>query len=190
MILVLLGTQDKHFKRLLEKIDEEIEKGFIKEKVIVQAGSTQYTSKNMDIFDLVSPEKLEKFMKESRLIITHGGVGSILSAIRMNKPVIAVARLKKYHEHTNDHQKQIVHEFASRGYILELSDFSKFEQIYKKAETFKPKDFKSNTKNMVSLIDSYIKKDNHISWYNKFCKIFWIFIFIILIGIIYLIVKL
>ena len=38
MILVVLGTQDKQFTRLLEAVDREIEKGVIKEKVVVQAG--------------------------------------------------------------------------------------------------------------------------------------------------------
>ena len=47
MIFVVLGTQDKSFERLLKAIDEQIEMKNIKEKVIVQAGSTKYKSKNM-----------------------------------------------------------------------------------------------------------------------------------------------
>ena len=38
MILVLLGTQDKSFKRLLDKVEEQINLGNIKEKIVVQAG--------------------------------------------------------------------------------------------------------------------------------------------------------
>ena len=105
MILVTLGTQDKSFDRLLKAIDKEIENKNIKEKVIVQAGYTKYKSDNMKIFDLVSEEELEKLVKKCDLLITHGGVGSILLGIRNNKKVIAAARLKKYGEHTNDHQK-------------------------------------------------------------------------------------
>ena len=40
MILVTLGTQDKKFTRLLEAIQKQIDKGNIKDKVIVQAGCT------------------------------------------------------------------------------------------------------------------------------------------------------
>ena len=47
MILVLLGTQNNSFHRLLEEIDKLIEKKVINEKVIVQAGYTKYESKNM-----------------------------------------------------------------------------------------------------------------------------------------------
>ena len=51
MILVVLGTQDKQFTRLLKAVDKEIEKGNIKDKVVVQAGQTKYESKKMEIFD-------------------------------------------------------------------------------------------------------------------------------------------
>ena len=94
MILVTLGTQDKSFERLLKAIDKEIEKGNIKDKVIVQAGYTKYESPNMKIFDLIPNDEFDKLVSEADLIITHGGVGSILSAIKNNKKVIAAPRLK------------------------------------------------------------------------------------------------
>ena len=52
MILVILGTQDKEFPRLLKAIDQEIEKGTIQDEVVVQAGQTKYSSPHMKIFDL------------------------------------------------------------------------------------------------------------------------------------------
>ena len=173
MILVTLGTQDKDFSRLLVAIDNEIKKGNIKEKVVVQAGCTNYTSDRMKIFDLVPPEKLNRLIDQSRLVITHGGVGSILSAIKKGKIVIAAPRLKKYGEHVNDHQKQIVKEFSEDGYILELRDFNKLGKMLEKAKSFRPKKFQSNTQNMVFLIDSYIQEDNHVSWYNKAKEVLW-----------------
>ena len=42
MIFVTLGTQDKSFRRLLVEIDRLIEKGVIKDRVVVQAGDTEY----------------------------------------------------------------------------------------------------------------------------------------------------
>lgn len=173
MILVMLGTQDKSFERLLKQIDKEIETGNIKEKVIVQAGYTKYKSDNMEIFDLVAGDELDKLISKADLIITHGGAGSILSAIKAGKVVIAAPRLKKYGEHTNDHQLQIVKEFAKEGYILELRDFNKLGKLIEKSKTFKPKKFVSNTPRMVELISDYIDEDNHISWYNKVKEILW-----------------
>ncbi len=173
MILVTLGTQDKGFERLLKQIDKEIDKGNIHEEVIVQAGYTEYQSKNMKIFDLLPANEFDDLMNKARIVITHGGAGSILTAIKKGKVVIAAARLKKYKEHTNDHQKQIIKEFADDGYILELRDFDKLSKLLEKAETFKPKKFVSNTDNMIQLISDYVEEVDHISWYNKTKEILW-----------------
>ena len=167
MILVTLGTQDKSFVRLLQAIDKEIEKGNIKDKVLVQAGYTKYKSKNMEIFKSVSSDRLEELMEEASLIITHGGVGSILTALKHHKKVIATPRLSKYNEHTNDHQKQIIEEFGRLGYIIPLKDLTKLDKILEKSKTFKPKDFKSNNENFKELITSYIEESNHTSWFNR-----------------------
>ncbi len=177
MIFVTIGTQDKDFSRLLKAIDREIEKGTIKEKVIVQAGYTKYESKNMEIRDLIPTDEFNELIDESSLVITHGGVGNILSAIQRGKTVIAAARLKKFKEHTNDHQRQIIGEFAKQGYILELRDFNKLGKMIEKSKTFKANKFKSNTKNMINLIENYIEEDNHVSWYNKFREGIWYLVF-------------
>ncbi len=167
MILVTLGTQDKSFERLLKAIDKEIKKGNIKDKVLVQAGYTKYKSENMEIFESVSSDKLEELMTKADLIITHGGVGSILTALKHHKKVIVAPRLSKYNEHTNDHQKQIVEEFGKKGYILPLKDLTKLDKILLKSKTFKPKEFKSNNENFKKLITNYIEDTNHISWFNR-----------------------
>ena len=104
----------------------------------------------MEIFDLTTPDEIDKLMKEARIVITHGGVGSILNALKYNKPVIAAARLSKYKEHTNDHQKQIIGEFVKDGYLIELDDFNKLDEVLKEASTFKPKKYKSNNKKFVN----------------------------------------
>ena len=173
MIFVTLGTQDKTFERLLKAIDKAIDKGEIKEKVIVQAGNTKYESKNMEIFDLISPDEFKELVDKCDILITHGGVGSILSAVKQGKKVIAAARLKKYNEHVNDHQKQIIKEFEKEGYLIELKDFNQIGLTLKKIKKFKPKKFKSNTDNMIKLIDNLIEEDNHISWYNKIKEVLW-----------------
>lgn len=173
MIFVTLGTQDKTFERLLIAIDKAIEKGEITDRVVVQAGNTKYESKNMEIFDLISPDEFNKLVDECDLLITHGGTGSILSAVKKGKKVIAAARLKKYKEHVNDHQKQIIKEFEKEGYLVELKDFSQVGKTIKKAQKFKPKKFKSNTENMINLLENIIEEDNNTSWYNKIKEVIW-----------------
>lgn len=180
MILVTLGTQDKSFARLLKAVEKEIKNGNIKENVIVQAGYTKYKSKHMEIFDLVSPKELDKLMNDARIIITHGGVGSILGALKYDKPVIAAPRLMKYAEHTNDHQIQIVEEFSKEGYLLYLDDFKKLPTLIEECKTFKPKKYRSNNSKFVKLLDNYIENTEKKFW-NKYAKIL---IFLIVIALI------
>jgi len=167
MILVVLGTQDKKFPRLLEAVEKEIKKGNIKDRVVVQAGQTDYKSDVMEIFDLIPTPEFDKLLDEADIVITHGGVGTILNAIKKNKKIIAAARLAKYKEHHNDHQKQIIKEFADQGYLLELKDFNKLDKMLEKIKTFKSKKFESNTPNMIKLLEEYIEDTNHTSWFNK-----------------------
>ena len=156
MILITLGTQDKSFVRLLEAVDKKLEEKKINEKVVVQAGHTEYSSQNMTIYDFVEYDKFDELIKECDILITHGGVGSIIAGLNNNKKVIAAARLKKYKEHTNDHQLQIIDNFSAAGYILELSDFDKVDELIEKAKTFEPKKYKSNKENFVAFIEKEI----------------------------------
>ena len=156
MILVTLGTQDKDFSRLLKAVEKQIKKGNIKDRVVAQIGTTKYGSNLMETFDLIPLDKFDSLMKECDILITHGGVGSILTGLKNNKKVIAAARLSKYKEHVNDHQLQIINKFVKEGYILELKDFDKLDKVLKKVSGFKPKKYKSNTENFVKLIEDYI----------------------------------
>lgn len=156
MILVLLGTQDKPFTRLLKEIDKLKNNKVIKEDIVVQAGLTKYKSKNMEIHGLIQIDELMKLMEKSDLVITHGGVGSILSALQLSKKVIAIPRLAEYGEHTNNHQIQIVNEFFNTGYILKCDNPSDLENVLKEVKKFKPEKYKSNNKKFVKLIEDYI----------------------------------
>lgn len=188
MILVVLGTQDKEFPRLLKAVEKEIENGTIKEKVVVQAGQTKYESDKMEIFDLLPAPEFNKLMDEASLIITHGGAGTILNAIKKGKKVIAAARLAKYMEHHNDHQKQIIGEFVKQGYILEVKDFNKLGKIIEESKKFKAKKFNSNTDNMINMLNSYIKDTDNIAWFHKYYVLFY-FVLLILLILLIIVIK-
>ena len=156
MILVLLGTQDNSFHRLLDKIQELIDKKVIKEEVVVQAGRTKYQSKDMKIFSLVSQDKLRDLTEKADMVITHGGVGSIVMSLKMGKKVIAVPRLSAFGEHVNDHQIQIVDSFNKQGFLIGVIELDDLEKALEKAKTFKPKKFVSQTDNMIKIIEDFI----------------------------------
>ena len=156
MILVLLGTQNNSFHRLLEKIQENIDNGNINDSVIVQKGYTKFESKDMKLYNQLPLDEISKLIEKADLVITHGGVGSIISAIEKNKKVIAVPRLKKYKEHVNDHQLDIIRSFSDSGYIIGLNSIEELENALKKIKQFNPKKYVKNTGNIISIVGNFI----------------------------------
>lgn len=156
MIFVTLGTQDKSFERLLAEVERLIDLDLIREDVVVQAGKTPYHSEKMKIFDLLTMEEMDRLTESCNLLITHGGVGSIISGLKHGKTVIAVPRLEKYKEHVNDHQTQIIRNFGSQGYIIGTEGVQGLELALEKAKTFVLTPYRSNTENMINLIRHHI----------------------------------
>ena len=159
MILVLLGTQNNSFNRLLEKLEKCIKNRIINDEVIVQAGYTKFNSDYMKTFDFISTTDLYDLQRKADIIITHGGVGSIVSSLKMNKKIIAVPRLHEYGEHVNNHQIDIVEMFGKKCYIIACKEVDKLEDALKKVKNFVPEKYESGTSNIINIIESYINKN-------------------------------
>jgi UDP-N-acetylglucosamine transferase subunit ALG13 len=157
MIFVTVGTHTQPFNRLLEKIDELIKEGKIREKVIAQIGYSTYKPKNYNYFTFTSEEKILELNKKARLIITHAGAGSIITALQFRKPVIVVPRLKKFNEHVNDHQVQIAKAFEKEKKVLACYNIENLEKVIIKAKKFRPRIKKEKSK-IFSIINNWLEK--------------------------------
>lgn len=156
MILIALGTQDKQFYRLPKIVDNAIEKGIVKDEVILQSGSTKFESSNMKVCKYIPSDELDKLVDKADLIICHGGVGIITKAIKKGKKVFSMARLEEFNEHRNDHQIQLVEKFASLGYIKQISTYDDFVKEYKNIQKFKPKKPNFDNTKILNLIKDFI----------------------------------
>lgn len=154
MIFVTLGTQDKQFVRLIEAVN----KINTDEQIVAQVGSTNCSKlklrDNIKIYDYLSDNEFDKYMNNARIIITHAGVGTIIKGLKLNKTMIVAARLKKYKEHVNDHQLQILDNFSKEGYIIPLHNFEDLPKLIEMK--FIPKEFKSNNKNFNDKLENII----------------------------------
>lgn len=161
MILVALGTQDKEFERLPVEIERLIEIGKITDKVIVQIGNTKFepklSSDKIEIIKFTSQKEMEELIKNADLIITHGGVGTIIEGINLGKKIIAVPRLKKYKEHVNDHQLQIIENFDRKGYIIGTKEVEDIENALNRVDEFIPQKYKSNNAEFLNKLKEKIE---------------------------------
>lgn len=130
-----------------------------------QTGHTDFLHeyKNLTTIGFTSHEQFKTLVEESELIITHGGINSVVDALLMNKLVIIFPRRVEYNEHNDNHQLQITDVFAKKEYAYALSDYQKITEVVKKMLnheiSFKHLET-SNTK-MVHIIKSYIGEDTN-----------------------------
>lgn len=156
MILVVLGTQKFQFNRLLKEIDKLTEQNKIDDEVFAQKGHSDYAPKNYEAVDFLDKEIFEKKVSSCDILITHSGVGSIISGINKEKPVIVVPRLKKYNEHVDDHQLEIANAFSQKNYVLMCSEINELEEIIKKAKYHKFDKYISQRKKTIEAITEYL----------------------------------
>lgn len=124
-VLVSLGTQKQQFTRILRLIENSEELKCA--EILVQAGHTKYKSDRMNIIEFMNQEGFNIALNDADIVICHGGVGTIFSALKSGKKVLAVPRLAKYDEHVDDHQLEICRELQKEGYILYLNDSEIFD---------------------------------------------------------------
>jgi len=156
LIFVCVGSRKFQFNRLIEKIDELVAGGFIKEEVFAQTAATTYIPKYFESKPYLSSEEFKSYQCRADLIITHGGTGAMLGALKLEKQVIAVPRLCKYGEHSDDHQTQVAGVLEKQGYlrcILNVDDLlGAIESLEKKPISKKY----SNPSQVVSIIEAFI----------------------------------
>lgn len=156
MIFLTVGTQDKQFLRLLKIVDNAIKKGVVKDEVIAQIGHTKFESNNIKTYKFMSDKRLNEFIEKADLIVTHGGVGLLTTALMKKKKVFAIARTKQYKEHINDHQMQIVDKFYKLKYIKKIETYDDFVREYKNLNKFKPVFPKFDNTKMLNIISDFI----------------------------------
>ncbi|HAT4124678.1 TPA: beta(1,3)galactosyltransferase EpsH [Clostridium perfringens] len=156
MIFVTLGSQKFQFNRLLKKLDELVEKGIIKEEIFAQIGYSDYNPKNYNFENFIDRNKFIEVMDKCDKVITHGGTGAIIGAIKKNKKVIAIPRNCEFNEHVDNHQYDIVSEFSNMNLIIGIDDLEDIEKSIKKIDSTIFKNYETNTENIILDIEKFI----------------------------------
>jgi len=153
IIFVTVGLHSKGFDRLIKKMDDIA--GEIDEKVIIQIGSTKYIPKNAEYFDFIDIKSLTKLIKEARIIVCHGGAGTIITSLELKKPVIAVPRLKKFNESIDDHQFELIDALAKDGKILTVKNIDQLGDVIKNIDQNKI-EIEMERGQLISALKNYI----------------------------------
>lgn len=159
MIFVCTGSRNYQFNRLIEALDKLVAGGEITEEIFAQIGDSTYLPKHFKYAHFLDTEDFKDYQDKARLIISHGGAGTIVGALKRGKYVIAVPRLSEYGEHIDDHQMQIVKGFEDQQFIKAVYDMDKLGDTIKffDAPTGIKKYYRESK--IINIIENYIESN-------------------------------
>lgn len=139
-------------------MDNIAEKNY--EEVIIQTGKIRYEIKNAKNFIFLSGEEFSKLYEDARLIVSHAGVGSIITALRYNKPLIIVPRMKKYGEVIDNHQIEIAGKIEKEEITTVSYDVRNLEKLIKSEQIYPIRGFNNDKTILIEKLRKYIIKLN------------------------------
>lgn len=156
MIFLCVGSREYQFDRLLKKMDELVEENKLDEEVFAQIGQSNYIPRQYRYVRYMSPDDFHQRQIDADLIISHGGTGALVKALKLGKRVIAVPRLAKYKEHIDNHQIQVCDILEKQQYLKVVYDMSAMYDAIQQVKNQKTVKQYSRPGNILSIIDEYI----------------------------------
>ncbi|HEY8607984.1 MAG TPA: glycosyltransferase [Noviherbaspirillum sp.] len=101
MIFLTVGTQ-LPFDRLVAAVDEWAATGGV--PVFAQTAAGKYRPRHCEHADYVPPSLADDLFRKADLIVSHAGMGSILTALKYRKRILILPRKAALGEHRNEHQ--------------------------------------------------------------------------------------
>ena len=120
MIYATVGTQ-LPFDRLVSAVDWWAElRG--RNDVFMQIGQTMFRPQHAAYQQFLDPLEAQAKLESASLIISHAGMGTIISALELGKPIIVLPRRAGLGEHRNDHQLATVKQLSRLSLVTVAMD--------------------------------------------------------------------
>lgn len=126
MIFVTVGTQ-LAFDRLIRAVDGWAGR-HAGHEFFAQIGPGDYKPAHMAHADFVAPARVDEFMQRADLIVSHAGMGSILTALRYQTPILVMPRQAALGEHRNEHQRATARWLGSKPGVFVAWDETELVQ--------------------------------------------------------------
>lgn len=156
MIFVTVGSQRFQFDRLLKALDGSVQAGLIQDEVFAQTGFSTYEPKHYSHRRFLDRDHFEHVMTICDAVITHGGTGVIIGAVKLGKKVLAVPRLVEYDEHVDNHQIELVRQFTQMGLIESCLEVDQLVLAYGRLREASYRSYDSNSAIFISDLSDYI----------------------------------
>lgn len=118
MIFVTVGTHQQPFGRLLDGLAPLAEL----DDLVVQHGNAPAPAAAGVAVPFLGWAEMVSYMERASVVVSHGGVGSILVARRAGHIPVVVPRRHVHGEHVDDHQLEVVRCLERRGEVVAVHD--------------------------------------------------------------------
>lgn len=120
MIFVTVGGQ-LPFDRLVHAVDAwAASEG--RGDVFAQIGGSEHPPEHIEWARFLSPPDFRQKAASADTIVAHAGMGSILTALELQKPIVVMPRRAGLGEHRNDHQLATVRHLGTDVGIVVADD--------------------------------------------------------------------
>ena len=89
---------------------------------VIQFGYSTFGIRHSTAEQFFPFDEIRAYMLSAEVVITHSGTGSVMLALSLGKKPIVAPRYKKYGEHVDDHQLQLVQQLESDDLIVPFYD--------------------------------------------------------------------
>jgi beta-1,4-N-acetylglucosaminyltransferase len=120
VIFVGVGTHTQGFDRLLHVVDEWA--AAHDEPVVAQIGNSTFTPSYCRWFRFASADEIDELISTSRVVVTHGGAGMLLQALKRGRPLLIMPRLARFNEAIDDHQIELADALQATGRARKFED--------------------------------------------------------------------
>jgi UDP-N-acetylglucosamine transferase subunit ALG13 len=103
MIFVTIGSM-LPFDRMIRAMDDWA--AAQQEEILAQIGEGRFEPRHMTWVRRLERPDYAAAISRARLVVAHAGVGSIVSAGELGKPIVVLPRRAVLGEHTSDHQME------------------------------------------------------------------------------------
>lgn len=120
MIFVTVGSQAP-FDRLIRIVDDwAMTRG--RTDVYAQIGSSAFQPKCIEATRFLSPAEFQEKVAAASLVVAHAGMGTIITALELGKPIIVLPRRGDIGETRGDHQIATAGQLATQGRVVAAVD--------------------------------------------------------------------
>jgi len=170
VIFVTVGNTDP-FDRLIQAVERWSVTRTPREDIHAQIGAGKFVPTSFPTVRFLDPVTFESQFKQAELVVSHAGMGTIITALELGKPLLVMPKRASLGEQRNEHQLATVEHVCRKNSIWVADDEEKFPAVIDRlltkirSEEHRTSAFVSNnaSPSLVNFVRGFVRQDQGAS---------------------------